>query len=121
MQQAFSTAHPANIRELWGALGSPEISIDLDLDLTPDVTPLDVPFLMHGFFPIDVEQSLSAHHGLHYDVAAAQREIPGVPRNDNVGYSDHRVYGEAGIEQMRAVKRALDPGWKLAPGVIFSP
>ena len=24
-----------------------------------------------------------------------------------------------GIEQMRAVKRALDPQWKLAPGVIF--
>jgi D-lactate dehydrogenase (cytochrome) len=30
------------------------------------------------------------------------------------------LYGEAGIEQMRAVKRALDPGWKLAPGVLFS-
>ena len=29
------------------------------------------------------------------------------------------LYGEAGIEQMRAVKRALDPDWKLAPGVIF--
>ena len=29
------------------------------------------------------------------------------------------LYGEAGIEEMRAVKRALDPGWKLAPGVIF--
>ena len=31
-----------------------------------------------------------------------------------------QLYGEAGIEQMRAVKRALDPQWKLAPGVIFS-
>ena len=29
------------------------------------------------------------------------------------------LYGEAGIEQMRAVKRALDPEWKLAPGVLF--
>src|SRR5438105_2817610 len=29
------------------------------------------------------------------------------------------LYGDAGIEQMRAVKRALDPAWKLAPGVIF--
>jgi D-lactate dehydrogenase (cytochrome) len=29
------------------------------------------------------------------------------------------LYGEAGIDQMRAVKRALDPEWKLAPGVIF--
>jgi D-lactate dehydrogenase (cytochrome) len=31
------------------------------------------------------------------------------------------LYGEEGIEQMRAVKRALDPDWKLAPGVLFSP
>jgi D-lactate dehydrogenase (cytochrome) len=30
------------------------------------------------------------------------------------------LYGEPGIEQMRAVKRALDPDWKLAPGVLFS-
>jgi D-lactate dehydrogenase (cytochrome) len=31
------------------------------------------------------------------------------------------LYGEKGLEEMRAVKRALDPGWKLAPGVIFPP
>ncbi len=31
------------------------------------------------------------------------------------------LYGPEGIDQMRAVKRALDPGWKLAPGVLFSP
>ena len=30
-----------------------------------------------------------------------------------------QLYGEKGIEEMRAVKRALDPGSKLAPGVIF--
>jgi D-lactate dehydrogenase (cytochrome) len=30
------------------------------------------------------------------------------------------LYGDAGIDEMRAVKRALDPDWKLAPGVIFS-
>jgi len=29
------------------------------------------------------------------------------------------LYGTEGIEQMRAVKRALDPEWKLAPGVLF--
>ena len=29
------------------------------------------------------------------------------------------LYGEWGIEEMRAVKRALDPEWKLAPGVLF--
>jgi D-lactate dehydrogenase (cytochrome) len=29
------------------------------------------------------------------------------------------LYGDEGIAQMRAVKAALDPDWKLAPGVIF--
>jgi D-lactate dehydrogenase (cytochrome) len=29
------------------------------------------------------------------------------------------LYGDEGIDQMRAVKRALDPDRKLAPGVIF--
>ena len=29
------------------------------------------------------------------------------------------LYGDAGIDQMGAVKHALDPEWKLAPGVIF--
>jgi D-lactate dehydrogenase (cytochrome) len=29
------------------------------------------------------------------------------------------LYGDEGIAQMRAVKRALDPGWKLAAGVLF--
>jgi D-lactate dehydrogenase (cytochrome) len=29
------------------------------------------------------------------------------------------LYGDRGIDEMRAVKRALDPVWKLAPGVLF--
>jgi D-lactate dehydrogenase (cytochrome) len=29
------------------------------------------------------------------------------------------LYGTDGVEQMRAVKRSLDPGFKLAPGVLF--
>lgn len=29
------------------------------------------------------------------------------------------LYGERGIEEMRAVKRALDPTWKLSAGVLF--
>jgi D-lactate dehydrogenase (cytochrome) len=32
-----------------------------------------------------------------------------------------QLYGREGIDEMRAVKRALDPGWKLAPGVVFEP
>jgi len=30
-----------------------------------------------------------------------------------------QLYGDRGIEEMRAVKAALDPQWKLAPGVLF--
>ena len=30
------------------------------------------------------------------------------------------LYGGKAIEEMRAIKRALDPEWKLAPGVIFT-
>ena len=29
------------------------------------------------------------------------------------------MYGPEGIDEMRAIKRALDPDWKLAPGVLF--
>jgi D-lactate dehydrogenase (cytochrome) len=29
------------------------------------------------------------------------------------------LYGADGLDQMRAVKHALDPTWKLAPGVLF--
>jgi FAD/FMN-containing dehydrogenase len=31
------------------------------------------------------------------------------------------LYGKSGVDDMRTVKRALDPGGKLAPGVLFSP
>jgi len=30
-----------------------------------------------------------------------------------------QLYGAEGIAEMRAVKRAIDPEWKLAPGVLF--
>jgi D-lactate dehydrogenase (cytochrome) len=43
----------------------------------------------------------------------------GVGRNRIKQTLLRNLYGEAGVEQMRAVKRALDPDWRLAPGVIF--
>lgn len=30
-----------------------------------------------------------------------------------------QLYGDPGLDEMRAIKRVLDPDWKLAPGVIF--
>ena len=43
----------------------------------------------------------------------------GVGRNAVKQELLRQMYGDAGIEQMRAVKRALDPQWTLAPGVLF--
>ena len=43
----------------------------------------------------------------------------GVGRNATKQRLLVELYGERGVAEMRAVKRALDPEWKLAPGVIF--
>jgi D-lactate dehydrogenase (cytochrome) len=43
----------------------------------------------------------------------------GVGRNDVKQALLVRLYGEEGIAEMRAVKRALDPAGVLAPGVLF--
>ena len=43
----------------------------------------------------------------------------GVGRNPVKQELLRMLYGDSGIEEMRTVKRALDPAWKLAPGVIF--
>jgi D-lactate dehydrogenase (cytochrome) len=43
----------------------------------------------------------------------------GVGRNSIKQALLRDLYGDEGIEQMRAVKRAIDPEWKMAPGVLF--
>jgi len=43
----------------------------------------------------------------------------GVGRNPVKQQLLAEMYGARGIEEMRAIKRALDPEWKLAPGVLF--
>jgi len=60
------------------------------------------------------------------DIARAAIQLGGAPLAEHgVGRSAlkqrllRELYGDEGIEDMRAVKRALDPGWKLAPGVLF--
>ncbi len=45
----------------------------------------------------------------------------GVGRNPLKQQLLRELYGDDGIEGMRAVKAALDPAWKLAPGVVFPP
>ena len=43
----------------------------------------------------------------------------GVGRNPVKQLLLRELYGEQGVEEMRRVKRAIDPEWKLAPGVLF--
>ena len=43
----------------------------------------------------------------------------GVGRNAVKQKLLEELYGRHGVEEMRAIKRALDPEWKLAPGVLF--
>jgi D-lactate dehydrogenase (cytochrome) len=43
----------------------------------------------------------------------------GVGRNAVKQELLRRLYGDRGIDQMRRVKAALDPEWKLSPGVLF--
>lgn len=43
----------------------------------------------------------------------------GVGRNPVKQELLRMMYGDEGIEEMRRVKRAIDPAWKLAPGVLF--
>ena len=43
----------------------------------------------------------------------------GVGRNAEKQQLLVELYGTAGVDEMRRVKRAIDPAWKLAPGVLF--
>lgn len=45
----------------------------------------------------------------------------GVGRNPVKQTLLQRLYGDSGVAEMRALKAALDPGWKLAPGVLLAP
>ena len=45
----------------------------------------------------------------------------GVGRNPTKQKLLADLYGPSGIDDMRRVKAALDPTWKLSPGVIFAP
>ena len=43
----------------------------------------------------------------------------GVGKNPTKQPLLREMYGADGVEEMRAVKRAIDPGWKMAAGVLF--
>jgi D-lactate dehydrogenase (cytochrome) len=84
-----------------------------DGNLHPNVIPRSVE---------DVENARDALREMARGVMAlggAPLAEHGVGRNPLKQQFLREMYGEAGIEQMRAVKRALDPDGKLAAGVLF--
>jgi hypothetical protein len=108
------------IRQLWNQLtssdittvfnlrvsfGQPALTIDLDGNGTMDVAPIDQVFLMHGFFPIDGDQTITdSHKTYHYDVAYAA----GTP-NNTVGTSFHNVYDASGALTASLIPRYNTP------------
>jgi D-lactate dehydrogenase (cytochrome) len=84
-----------------------------DGNLHPNVVPATL---------ADVEKGVDAIREIGRDVT----RMGGAPLAEHgVGRSPLKqallrdMYGEEGLEDMRAIKRALDPTWKLAPGVLF--
>jgi D-lactate dehydrogenase (cytochrome) len=71
----------------------------------------------------DIEQGREALREMARGVMAlggAPLAEHGVGRNPLKQQFLREMYGESGIEQMRAVKRALDPDGKFAAGVLFA-
>lgn len=78
---------------------SQPLTIDLDGDGVPDVSPLDEVFLMHGFFPVDREDTTPAavSQATRYDVGYFMQYSPSGGRRDGwVGYSSHHQYNSSG-------------------------
>jgi hypothetical protein len=89
---SLTTSHPRTVKDLRLMFESPAITVRLDADSTADIAPLDMVFLMHGFFPINEDQLIHPNRGIqgrHYDVGAAERSNPALPRNAWIGQTDH--------------------------------
>jgi hypothetical protein len=98
-QQMVDAPAMATVYDLRRSFGDPAITIDLDGDTVPDIAPIDAVFLMHGFFPIEDDQSITPFHfSHHYDLAAANRNVPSAPRDTAVGQSNHRIIDASGTE-----------------------
>jgi hypothetical protein len=78
----LTSAHPGTVADVRKSFGDPDLTIDLDGDGLFDVAPIDIPFLLHGFYPVDTDQTLTPSHTVtYYDVGYAQRQS-GAARRD---------------------------------------
>jgi WD40-like Beta Propeller Repeat len=118
----LTSTHPATVFDFRRSLGDPNLTIDLDGDGLFDVAPIDLPFLMHGFHPIDTAQTMTFSHTLnYYDVRYAQRTNGAAPRDGAVGLTSHYIYNAEGFEQARLIPRSKtgrDPRANVALTVL---
>ena len=86
-----------------------------DGNLHPNVIPRSLDDVVRGKEALlDIGRGISALGG-------SPLAEHGVGRNPVKQALLRQLYGDGGLDEMRAVKRALDPDWKLAPGVLFPP
>lgn len=115
----LTTAKPRTVYDLHTTLiGEPpfnSLSVDLDYDGIVDVSQIDLPFLMHGFFPVSADQVVTAgHQSWHYNVADARLNgPPGTPPNADVGLSSHYAYAWPGQVSATFIPRRKTP---VSPG-----
>jgi D-lactate dehydrogenase (cytochrome) len=86
-----------------------------DGNLHPNVIPRDLDDLKRG------REALLEIAGAVIRMGGAPLAEHGVGRSALKQRMLQLLYGEDGIDEMRAIKRALDPEGKLSPGVLFRP
>ena len=84
-----------------------------DGNMHPNVVPRSIDDVRHGAVAI-----LQMARGV-IEMGGAPLAEHGVGRSALKQQMLRELYGDAGIEEMRAIKRALDPEWKFASGVLF--
>lgn len=116
-----------SVRDLWerlytdGDIGSPlnDLTVDLDGDGIKDATPLDAPFLMHGFHPVHPDEVRPDH--MHYSPHwVTPLNVPGSSPNRAIGRTDSSYPTSA--SSIRSPRRSADeiPGGTLAIEVLES-
>src|SRR5581483_5500877 len=85
-----------------------------DGNLHPNVIP-------RSFADVEAGKEASARFGREViRLGGSPLAEHGVGRNPIKQQLLAALYGAGGVDDMRAVKRALDPNWTLAPGVLFT-
>ena len=98
------------VLDLRRSFGAPAITLNLDGIAPADIAPLDAVFLMHGFYPVHLDQVITGgHQTYHYDVEYTHRINPGLPRNEHVGMSSHVVYNALGEVTSSLIPRGNTP------------